>query len=77
MTKLICISALVLAIIDILLKYFPWYNLSVVGWPIFSFFMLILWPKLRGLPRFYNFLFCLVNILGGVLVIVTYNLLRR
>jgi hypothetical protein len=71
-TQLACVSALILAIIDILLGYFPWYNLSVIGWPIFSYLMLAFWPKLHRTPRFFNFLFCSVNVLGSLLVIVTY-----
>lgn len=74
LTKIACASAFGLATIDILLGYFPWYNISVLAWPMLSYLLLTLWPKLCSAPRLYNVLFSFINALGGILVIVAYNL---
>src|SRR5262249_53060952 len=69
---ILSISSFVLAVIDILLGYFPWYNAAVIAAPIANCILLSLWERLRRRPRLYGSLFPLGNILSNVLIILVY-----
>jgi hypothetical protein len=75
--RVISISAIVLASIDILLGYFPWYNITVIAAPLLNLAILEYWPKLRNTPRFYSNLFPLSNIISNLLVLIVYNTVGR
>ena len=70
--RIVSVSSWVLAVVDILLGYFPWYNLSVTFGPIASLILLSLWNRLRKTPRLYDSLFYLASTLCGLLVIAVY-----
>jgi hypothetical protein len=70
--QIVSVSSLVLAVVDILLGYFPWYNISVTSAPIANLILLSLWDRLRKMPLLYSNLFFLVDALCGLLVIAAY-----
>lgn len=73
MLQILCVCACALAVIDIALGYFPWYNIAVIAAPLADIGLLALWQRLRRYPRLYGGLFPLANMLGSLLVIAVYR----
>jgi hypothetical protein len=74
--RIISVSSLVLAVVDIVLGYFPWYNVSVTAAPIVSLLLFPLWNRLRKTPRLYSSLFYMAVTLCSLLVIAVYALVE-
>jgi len=70
--RIISISAIILATIDVLLGYFPWYNITVILAPALNLIMFNFWPLFRSKSRFYGSLFPITNIISNFLVITAY-----
>jgi hypothetical protein len=70
--RVVSVSALILAVTDILFGYFPWYNFSVVSGPVANILLLSIWTKLRNTPRLFGDVLFFANTLCGLLVTVTY-----
>jgi hypothetical protein len=70
--KIGTISASILALVDILLGYFPWYNVSVLAVPLADWILLSLWPKFRSAPQLYCNLFFFLNTLCSLFITAVY-----
>jgi len=70
--QIVSISACVLAIVDIVLVFFPWYNISVIAAPIANVILLSLWEQLRRTPLLFINLLFLVDAFCALLVILVY-----
>jgi hypothetical protein len=70
--QIVGLLSMVLALVDILLGYFPWYNFSVASGPLVNLIFLSRWDKFRATPRLYASLFYFMSAICGLLVIVVY-----
>lgn len=65
-------SALVLSIVDIILGFFPWYNLIVTSAPIISLLFWSRWETYAEYPSLYANIFYVACTICSVLVILVY-----
>jgi hypothetical protein len=72
--KIVTLSATVLALVDILLGYFPWHNAAVAIAPLTNWSLVSLWPRFRSAPLRYCNLFFLLNALCALAVVGVYAL---
>ena len=77
MLKVVCATATILAITDILLGYFPWYNLSVIFAPLSNLVLISLWDLLPKAKRMFDSLFFLVNTFCGLVVVIVYLVFQK
>jgi hypothetical protein len=69
----LCFSAIILATIDIILGFFPLYNLIVLLAPTAYLMLLFSRKKFRFYPVLYNTLFSTASILSCIAIIFTYH----
>lgn len=72
----LCIAALLLAAIDILLGYFPIYNLIVLIAPGLYLFLLFLYPKFEHSRLMYSALFSFASVLSCLSILFVYTLAK-
>jgi hypothetical protein len=74
MLIIVCLAAITLAVIDVALGFFPWYNLSVILAPTGYLILFLLWKKYIQFERIYKSLFYFGGIIGSLSVVIAYYL---
>ncbi len=72
----VSLTALVLAVVDVCLGYFPWYNLAVVSGPAVNLILLSVWPRSRNRPELFGSIFYGANTVCGLTVWLAYYLAK-
>ncbi len=73
MLKVFCISSIFLAIIDIVLGFFPVYNLIVLSAPCLYLILILFRRRFYDYPVFYNSLFSMASIISCIAIILVYT----